>query len=62
MDQEKAKCAFCGESKGVHRQYLHAKRRQKIGNGFNFIYYCDDCGLLETVSEHYEEDQTPYSA
>lgn len=49
MNQELNKCSFCKQQKPVNRQYLHAKNPQDSGDGFDFIYYCSDCGLKEIV-------------
>lgn len=52
MNQESNKCSFCREIKPVLRQYLHAKNKpanENVADGFIFIYYCNDCGLRETV-------------
>lgn len=50
MNAEINTCAFCRAVTNVSRQYLHAKNKPKVGDGFDYIYYCNDCGLLETVS------------
>jgi len=46
---ERNTCDFCRADTSVSRQYLHAKNTPKVGDGFAFIYYCNDCGLLETI-------------
>jgi len=47
--QEIGTCSFCRAEKPVMRQYLHAKNKPKVGDGFDFIRYCADCGLSEIV-------------
>lgn len=49
MNTEQNTCAFCRAVTQVSRQYLHAKNKPLVGDGFDFIYYCNDCGLLETI-------------
>ena len=43
-------CAFCRADKPLTRQYLHAKNKPTVGDGFVLIRYCVECGLLERVS------------
>lgn len=52
MNSEQNKCAFCRKETGVARQYLHAKNKPTTGDGFDYIYYCGECGLRETVSDN----------
>jgi len=47
--QEMGTCNFCRKETTVLRQYLHAKNTPSIGNGFEIVWYCNDCGLLEEV-------------
>ena len=47
--QEINTCSFCRADKPVLRQYLHAKNKPAVGDGFSFVYYCNECGLAETV-------------
>ena len=47
---EFATCAFCRNETSVSRQYLHAKNKPQVGDGFDFIRYCNECGLKEIVS------------
>lgn len=49
MDSETNTCNFCRAETQVVRQYLHAKNKPMVGDGFAYIYYCKDCGLLEDV-------------
>lgn len=49
MNSEINTCAFCRAVTEVSRQYLHAKNKPSVGDGFDFIYYCDDCGILEII-------------
>ena len=37
----------------MNRQYLHAKNKPKTGDGFDFIYYCNECGIKEVFTENY---------
>lgn len=50
MDQEQNKCDFCRIVRPVSRQYLHAKNMPQTGNGFVIIYYCQECGLQEGIT------------
>lgn len=43
-------CDFCRNETEVNRQYLHAKNTPLVGDGFDFIRYCNDCGLLEIIN------------
>lgn len=47
--QEFHKCSFCGESKPVLRQYLHAKNPRPFEetgtDPFTITWYCQDCGI-----------------
>lgn len=45
--QEINTCSFCRNVTSVRRQYLHAKIKPMVGDGFDYIYYCNECGLLE---------------
>ncbi len=47
--QELNTCNFCRAERPVMRQYLYAKNKPIVGDGFDFIYYCADCGLKEMV-------------
>lgn len=47
MDNEINTCDFCRSETTVERQYLHAKNKKDIGDGFRYIYYCKECGLAE---------------
>lgn len=49
MNAEQNICDFCGQSKIVSKQYLHAKNVPHTGNGFAVVYYCEDCGLKEEI-------------
>lgn len=53
-DQESNKCEFCGETKPVQRYYLRVKNKHfddnKGGCYSTFIYYCQDCGVEDTLS------------
>ena len=49
MNAEQNTCDFCRQETQVSRQYLHAKNKPVVGDGFAFIYYCNDCGLLEKI-------------
>lgn len=52
--QEQGKCDFCGETKPVSRQYLHAKNPKRFeetgADPFTMTRYCRDCGLQEKLS------------
>lgn len=50
MNSETNTCAFCRNVTEVNRQYLHAKNKPLVGDGFAFILYCNDCGLLEFMA------------
>lgn len=54
MNQEQGKCDFCGETKIILRQYLHAKNTSHIDTNkhtpFTITNYCRDCGLEEVLS------------
>lgn len=47
--QEMNTCSFCRAETSVTRQYLRAKNKPMVGDGFTFVYYCSDCGLRETI-------------
>ena len=47
--QEINTCSFCRAERPVLRQYLHAKNKPTVGDGSDFIYYCDECGIKERV-------------
>ena len=47
--QEMGTCNFCRAEKPVLRQYLHAKNKPAVGDGFEYISYCQECGLREEV-------------
>lgn len=49
MNAETNTCAFCRNETTVLRQYLHAKNKPVVGNGFTYIYYCGKCGLEEDI-------------
>lgn len=49
MNQEQNICAFCRNTTIVSRQYLHAKNKPMVGDGFTFIFYCQECDLAEKV-------------
>jgi hypothetical protein len=55
--QEINTCAFCRTDKPVLRAYLHAKNKPAVGDGFDFIYYCAECGLKENVLREGELEQ-----
>lgn len=56
MNAETNTCAFCRNVTEVNRQYLHAKNKPMVGDGFDFIRYCNDCGLLEYMAIPMSED------
>ena len=49
-NQEQGTCDFCRNVTSVARQYLHAKNKPTVGDGFTFIRYCYPCGLLEYLA------------
>ncbi len=59
MNCESSKCDFCKEVKIVSRQYLNAKNPAPGTDAFVFFYYCNDCGLEETVKRNTGASQTP---
>lgn len=50
MNQEYGTCDFCRADKPLMRQYLHAKNKPAVGDGFSITRYCEECGLLEKIS------------
>ncbi len=51
VNQEVDTCDFCRAERPVLRQYLNAKNKPIVGDGFVFIRYCNDCGLAEEIIE-----------
>lgn len=49
MKEENNKCDFCGKFTEVNRQYLHSRNKLSGGDGFKFIRFCNECGLLEEI-------------
>ena len=57
MTSETNTCSFCRRETEVLRQYLHAKNKPTVGDGFVYIYYCSECGLKEDILDTHKENE-----